>query len=53
VIYLCIFLLPFLSFLSCIFFGRFIGISGASLLATSAIFLTFFLSLFSFFECVI
>lgn len=48
--YFCILVLPFLSFLSCICFGRFIGISGACFLSTLAIVLSFFLSLFAFFE---
>ena len=48
--YLCILILPFLSFISCICFGRFIGTSGSCFLSTSAIVLTFFLSLLSFFE---
>jgi len=48
--YLCILLLPFLSFISCIFFGRFIGTSGACFLSTFAIFLAFCLSIFSLFE---
>jgi len=45
--------LPFLSFISCAGFGRFIGTKGACFLSTFAIFLTFLLSLFSFFETAI
>jgi NADH:ubiquinone oxidoreductase subunit 5 (subunit L)/multisubunit Na+/H+ antiporter MnhA subunit len=48
--YLCILILPFLSFISCICFGRFIGTSGSCFLSTSAIFLAFLLSVFAFFE---
>jgi len=48
--YLCILLLPFLSFISCICFGRFIGTSGSCIMSTSAIALAFFISLFAFFE---
>lgn len=48
--YLCILLLPFLSFVSCICFGRFIGISGSCLLSTAAIFFSFCLSVFSLYE---
>jgi len=51
--YFLILILPFLSFLSCIFFGRFIGINGCCILSTFAIFLTFLLSLFAFYEVVI
>lgn len=51
--YLCILLLPFLSFISCILFGRFIGTSGACFLSTLAIILSFFLSLFALFETAI
>jgi len=46
-------LFPFLSFGSCILFGRFIGVNGSCLLSTSAIFISFFLSLFAFFETAI
>jgi hypothetical protein len=48
--YLCILLFPFLSFLSCACFGRFIGTSGSCFLSTSAIFISFFLSLFALYE---
>jgi len=51
--YFCILVLPFLSFFSCIGFGRFIGISGSCLLSTLAIFLSFFMSLFAFYETTI
>ena len=51
--YLCILALPFLSFISCILFGRFIGTTGACILSTSAISLAFVLSLFAFFETAI
>jgi len=51
--YLCILILPFLSFCSCIFFGRFIGTTGAKILAPAAIFLAFFLSVFSYIETVV
>jgi hypothetical protein len=45
--------LPFLSFVSCICFGRFIGTSGACFLSTLAIILSFFLSVFALFESAI
>jgi hypothetical protein len=48
--YFCILILPFLSFVSCIGFGRFIGISGSCLLSTTAIFLSFLLSVFALYE---
>lgn len=48
--YFCILVLPFLSVFSCIFLGRFIGVSGSCFLATSAIAIAFFISLFGFFE---
>jgi len=48
--YLCILLLPFLSFLSCVGFGRYLGTSGACFLSPTAIFLAFFLSILTFFE---
>jgi hypothetical protein len=51
--YLCLLLLPFLSFFSCIFFGRFIGMDGACLLSTAAIMLSFFLSVFAVYEIAI
>jgi NADH:ubiquinone oxidoreductase subunit 5 (subunit L)/multisubunit Na+/H+ antiporter MnhA subunit len=51
--YLCILILPFLSFISCICFGRFIGTSGACFLSTLSIFLAFLLALFSLFETAI
>jgi|TARA_B110001452_G_C15240241_1_gene429347 hypothetical protein len=51
--YLCIIALPFLSFISCFFFGRFIGIFGASILSTSAIFLSFFIAVFIVYETAI
>ena len=51
--YFCILVLPFLSFFSCICFGRFIGINGSCILSTTAIFLSFALSLFAFFETVV
>jgi len=51
--YLCIIILPFLSFVSCFFFGRFIGISGSCLLSTTAIFLSFFITVFMIYETAI
>ena len=48
--YSAILLFPFLSFISCTCFGRFIGTSGACFLSTSAIFMSFFLSLFALYE---
>jgi hypothetical protein len=51
--YLCILILAFVSFFSCIGFGRFIGTSGACFLSTTAIMSAFFLSLFAFYETAI
>jgi NADH:ubiquinone oxidoreductase subunit 5 (subunit L)/multisubunit Na+/H+ antiporter MnhA subunit len=51
--YFCILTLPFLSFLSCSCFGRYIGINGSCLLSTSAIFSSFVLSVFAFYETAI
>jgi|TARA_B100000683_G_C12268122_1_gene464544 hypothetical protein len=51
--YLCIILLPFLSFISCFFFGRFIGIAGSCFLSTSAIFMSAFIALFMIYETAI
>jgi hypothetical protein len=51
--YFCILILPFLSFFSCILFGRFIGTAGACFLSTSAIVSAFILALFAFFETAI
>jgi len=51
--YLCIIILPFLSFISCFFFGRFIGISGSCFVATLAIFSSFFIALFMVYETAI
>ena len=51
--YFCILIMPFLSFLSCICFGRFIGIFGSCLLSTIAIATSFFLSLFALYETAI
>jgi len=51
--YLCIIVLPFLSFISCFFFGRFIGISGACFLSTTAIFLSFLIALLMVYELAI
>ena len=48
--YLCIILLPFLSFFSTALLGRFIGIYGSCILATSSIFGSFILSTFAFYE---
>ena len=48
--YFCILILPFLSFISCVCFGRFIGIRGSCFLSTSAIFTSFFLSVFALYE---
>ena len=48
--YFCILILPFLSFISCVFFGRYIGILGSCFLSTSAIFTSFFLSVFALYE---
>ena len=51
--YSCILLLPFLSFISCFFFGRFIGIAGSCFLSTFAIFLSFLIALFMVYEAAI
>jgi hypothetical protein len=51
--YLCLLLLPFLSFFSCIGFGRFIGMNGACLLSTMFVMLSFFLSVFAVYEVTI
>tara|TARA_B110000902_G_C14294381_1_gene582552 strand:+ start:9153 stop:9374 length:222 start_codon:yes stop_codon:yes gene_type:complete len=48
--YLNILILPFLGFFSAILFGRFIGIFGCCVLTTTSIIITFFLSLYAFFE---
>jgi hypothetical protein len=45
--------MPFLSFISCSLFGRFIGTNGALFLSTSAIATSFFLSLFCLYETAI
>jgi NADH:ubiquinone oxidoreductase subunit 5 (subunit L)/multisubunit Na+/H+ antiporter MnhA subunit len=51
--YCCILILPFLSFFSCILFGRFIGVSGACFLSTLAIGLSFCLSFFCLIETLV
>jgi hypothetical protein len=51
--YFCILIFPFLSFLSCTLFGRFIGVSGSCYLSTAAIASSFFLSLFTLYETAI
>ncbi len=48
--YLNILILPFLGFFSAILFGRFIGIFGCCIITTTSIIITFFLSLYAFFE---
>lgn len=48
--YLCILILPFLSFFSTNLLGRYIGIYGSCILATLSIFSSFLLSLFAFYE---
>jgi hypothetical protein len=51
--YLCIIILPFLSFLSCFFFGRFIGIAGSCINSTIAIFLAALIAAFMIYETAI
>ena len=52
--YLLILTLPFLSFFSICFFGRFIGTFGSCLVSTTSILLCFLLSLYIFFEvCIV
>jgi len=51
--YLCILIFPFLSFITCSCFGRFIGTKGSCFLSTSAIFTSFFISLFGLYETAI
>ena len=51
--YLCIIILPFLSFISCFFFGRFIGISGSCFVSTTAIWLCAMIAMFMVYEIVI
>lgn len=51
--YLLIVLIPLLSFLIASLFGRFIGRSGSTLITTSSIFLTAFLSTIAFYEVAI
>jgi hypothetical protein len=51
--YLIVILMPFLSYLSTNLLGRFIGIYGCCFLATTSIFVSFFLSIYVFFEVVI
>jgi len=51
--YLSIIILPFLSFLSCFFFGRFIGTLGACIVSTSAIILSAFIAVFMVYETAI
>jgi NADH-ubiquinone oxidoreductase chain 5 len=48
--YLSIVILPFLSFLTAVFFGRFLGSRGTSLFSSFCIFLAFLLSLLIFYE---
>ena len=48
--YLCILVLPFLSFFSTNLFGRFIGVSGSCCLSTASIFCSFLLSFLMFYE---
>jgi hypothetical protein len=45
--------MPFLSFISCSGFGRFIGTKGSLILSTFAIFASFLLSLFCLYETAI
>jgi NADH:ubiquinone oxidoreductase subunit 5 (subunit L)/multisubunit Na+/H+ antiporter MnhA subunit len=47
---LCIIILPFLSFISCFFFGRFIGIKGCCIVSTLSIFFSFCIALFMVYE---
>jgi len=51
--YFCILVLPFFSVISCLCFGRFIGINGSCFLSTLALFLSFFLTLFALYETAI
>jgi len=51
--YFCILILPFLSFISCFFFGRFIGIFGSCMIATLAIMCSAALALFMIYETAI
>jgi NADH-ubiquinone oxidoreductase chain 5 len=51
--YLSVLILPFISFFSCIFFGRFIGVFGACFLSTGSIALCFVLSVFTMYETLI
>jgi len=51
--YLFILVLPFLSFLSCFFLGRFIGTFGSCLLSTFAISCSTFLAMFMIYETAI
>jgi hypothetical protein len=51
--YLCIIILPFLSFLSCFFFGRYIGIAGSCVVSTGAIMSAAFIALFMVYETAI
>jgi NADH-ubiquinone oxidoreductase chain 5 len=51
--YLCILVLPFLSFFSTNLLGRFIGIRGCCILATVSILSSFLLSIVAFYECAI
>lgn len=51
--YLCILILPFLSFLSTSLLGRFIGIYGSCILSTASIATSFLLSTLAFYEAAI
>jgi NADH-quinone oxidoreductase subunit L len=51
--YLLIIFLPFLSFITAAFFGRFIGRNSSTILTTGSIFLTAILSTIAFYEVAI
>jgi hypothetical protein len=51
--YLCILILPFLSFLSTSLLGRYIGIYGSCILSTASIATSFLLSTLAFYEAAI
>jgi len=48
--YIILIFLPLIGSLICLIFGRFLGKSGSSIITTSLIFISFLLSLFSFYE---
>jgi hypothetical protein len=48
--YLCILTFPLLSYLFTNLGGRYIGIKGSCIIATMSIFLSFFFSIFAFYE---